>query len=431
MALRFRRQALKAQATPHLGTLRVGHNPRFIAMALATLLIAGSLVGFATWTDITRKARLPGVLVPSLGTLHVSAPHTGVILEVLAGEGDEVNAGRVLVRIGTDRRSRQGDTVALVMNSLAQRRTALQEERQSVAAQARQRETALSDRLRNLQLEAKQAQDELKALQLRVELAGKTVDRFEQLSRAGFVSTVVAQQKQEELLDLRLREGTARRNLTALAREAETIRAEQAAVTTALQVQVSQMDRMLSTLDQESTEVDARGEVAVIAPQPAFVTSLSLHAGQSVQAGQTLASLVPTSAPGRRSALEAHLYAPSRAMGFIEPGQPVWLRYAAYPYQKFGMAQARIVSVSRTPVNPQDLPAGHAQPMLQAARSHEPLYRITASLTSQAMQAYGATHELLPGMAFDADVIQDRRSVWEWLVEPLIAPASRRPPSGQ
>lgn len=431
MPLRFRTQALKAQASPHLGTLRVGHNPRFAGLALAALVTVGLLIGFAKWTEVTRKAHLPGVLVPSLGTLHLSAPQAGVVLEVLAREGEEVDAGRVLVRVGTDRRSRQGDTVPLVMETLSQRRAALQAERESVVAQARQRQLALRERVRNMKLEQQQAQDELKALQHRLELAGKTVERFEQLSAAGFVSPVAAQQKQEELLDLSLRERTAQRSLTALARDVHAILAEQAAAATALQLQLSQLDRLRSTLDQESTEVDARGEVAVIAPQPAIVSSLSLHAGQSVQAGQTLAGLVPTSAPGKPSALEAHLYAPSRTIGFIQPGQPLWLRYAAYPYQKFGMAHARIVSVSRTPINPQDLPAGHAQAMLHAARSHEPLYRITAALTSQAVQAYNASHPLRPGMAFDADVIQDRRAVWEWLLEPLIAPASRRSPSGQ
>lgn len=58
--------------------------------------------------------------------------------------------------------------------------------------------------------------------------------------------------------------------------------------------------------------------------------------------------------------MQAHLDAPSRAAGFVRAGQDVWLRYAALPDQKFGMARATIDSVSRTPVNPQGLPMGQA-----------------------------------------------------------------------
>lgn len=421
MSFRFRKQALAAQAAPHLGPIRAGHNLRFTAMAGASLLVCAALVAFATWTDVTRKARLPGILVPTLGTLDLTSSHSGTLLEVLAKEGDDVDAGRVVLRIGTDRRSRLGDTSTLVMSSLSQRRAALQAERLSATAQASHKEASLAERLRNMQIEQQQALDELKALQARLALARKTVERFEQLSGDGFVSAVVLQQKHEDLLDLRLREQAAQRGLTTLARDAQIVRAEQSASSAALRVQLAQLDRQQSALDQESIEVDARGEVAAVAPRSGTISSLSLHPGQSVQPGQTLVTLIPRSSVGTPSQLEAHLYAPSRTIGFVEPGQSVWLRYAAYPYQKFGMAQARIVSVSRTPVNPQDLPAGQAQTLLQAAGNQEPLYRITASLATQAIHAYGMVHALRPGMALEADVIQDRRAVWEWLLEPLFA----------
>jgi membrane fusion protein len=424
VSLRFRKQALAAQAAPHLGAIRAGHNPRFTSIAAASVIVCAALVAFAMWTSVTRKTRLPGILVPTLGTLDLTASHTGTLLEVMVKEGDEVDAGQTLLRIGTDRRSRNGDTSALVMDSLSQRRAALHAERLSAIAQARHRDASLAERLRNMHIEHQQAHDELKALQTRLALARRTVERFEQLSGDGFVSAVVVQQKHEELIDLGLRERAAQRGLTTLTRDAQTVRAEQTASSAALRVQLAQLDRQQSALDQESIEVDARSEVALLAPRPGVISSLSLHPGQSVQAGQTMITLVPRTPLGTPSPLEAQLYAPSRTVGFLQPGQSVWLRYAAYPYQKFGMAQARIVSVSRTPINPQDLPAGHAQSMLQAARSHEPLYRITASLASQVIRTYGADHTLRPGMALDAHVIQDRRAVWEWLLDPLLATAS-------
>lgn len=99
----------------------------------------------------------------------------------------------------------------------------------------------------------------------------------------------------------------------------------------------------------------------------------------------------------------------------------MWLRYAAYPYQKFGLARGEVVEVSQTPIAPQDLPAGQQQALLLAAQANEPLYRIAVNLARQSIEAQGMTQMLRPGMALEADVVQDKRAVWEWLFEPLIS----------
>lgn len=95
------------------------------------------------------------------------------------------------------------------------------------------------------------------------------------------------------------------------------------------------------------------------------------------------------------------------------------------PYQKFGMLSGQVREVGRTPVMPQDLPGGMAQTLLTAAQAQEPLYRITVALQAQGLQAFGRPQPLKAGMTLDADVIQDRRAIWEWVLEPLLA-ARRR-----
>ena len=53
--------------------------------------------------------------------------------------------------------------------------------------------------------------------------------------------------------------------------------------------------------------------------------------------------------------LEARLYGPSRAIGFVRPGQRVLLRYDAYPHQKFGHYAGTVTAVSRATVSPGEL----------------------------------------------------------------------------
>ena len=134
-------------------------------------------------------------------------------------------------------------------------------------------------------------------------------------------------------------------------------------------------------------------------------------------------TLLPQAAPGNaaQDTLQAHLYAPSHTAGFVRPGQTVYLRYAAYPYQKFGLYAGRITAVSSTPFAPNELPPNLAQQLLSQAGSNQALYRINVQLADQSIRAYGEDVALKPGLTLEADVLQERRKVWEWVLEPVLA----------
>jgi membrane fusion protein len=153
----------------------------------------------------------------------------------------------------------------------------------------------------------------------------------------------------------------------------------------------------------------------VRAPQDGVVSAVLASPGQTVTAAAALASLVPTG-----SALQAYLYAPSSAVGFLRAQQPVLLRYHAFAYQKFGHQRGRIERISLAPLQAAEL-AGQAW----AGDAREPMYRITVALERQQMQAYGAMQALVPGMQLDADVPIERRKLYEWLFEPVLGMANR------
>jgi membrane fusion protein len=412
----FRPEVLQAAQGQWLGSIRIARPPSFAWVTSIAMALAAALIAFAVLGQVSRKARLPGLLLPSEGLIGVSAPQAGTVAELLVSEGQQVQAGQPLLRLSSPRLLTGGDATALAAQALAQRRSALD---------------ALNDRLRSLQTEARQAEAELDTHRLRAQLAAKSQARFEELGRSGFVSPAQTQQKHEELLDLQLRERNAQRNSEALQREIQSLQAERQANRTALATSLAQLERSLASLSQEVHENEARGGLIVAAPQAGTVSALVPHAGQAVQPGQTLLSLVPEAraghdtghnTPGSSAApLQAQLYAPSRTAGFVQAGQTVWLRYAAYPYQKFGMAQGTVAAVSQTPIAPQDLPAGQAQALLAAAQSQEPLYRITVNLAQQHINTYGQAQALKAGMSLEADVMQERRAVWEWVLEPVLA----------
>ena len=143
------------------------------------------------------------------------------------------------------------------------------------------------------------------------------------------------------------------------------------------------------------------------------VAALPLDRGQTAQPGAVVAVLTAGDSP-----LEAELYAPSRAAGFVREGQEVRLMYQAFPHQKFGVGEGRVISVSRTVLAPSEV----SIPGLQV---QEPVFRVRVKLDKSSVAAYGETMPLQPGMLLTADVVIDRRSLLEWLLDPLYA-AGRR-----
>jgi membrane fusion protein len=442
----FRSEVTQSKQASWMGPIHLAHNPRFSIVAGLALVLAGALLAFGAWGKVARKVRVPGVLMPQWGTVELSPAISGVLLEQRVKEGDWVEQGQVLFVVNTDKSSAEGSTASLLASHLAQRRSTLLAERASRLAQNRQREVHLADRIHSLSVETAQATQEHALAKRRVELAQKTSARFEQMAAEGFVSDIQAQSKQEELIDLQARLENTLRNGLALSREQNAAEADLALLQKQLAIDLLQLERNLASLDQETAEIQSRKTSSVLAPQAGQVSTVHLSLGALAQAGQTIASLVPrttslvsshmsshlssqmsTDAPDPSAhTLVAALFAPTRTAGFIQPGQEVWLRLAAYPYQKFGLAKGRVLKVSGTPIAPQDLPHGQGTALMASTQSKEPLYRIQVELASQHVMAFGQAHSLRPGMTLDADVIHDVRGIWEWVFEPLLAIHARQ-----
>ncbi|WP_083458956.1 HlyD family efflux transporter periplasmic adaptor subunit [Amantichitinum ursilacus] len=132
--------------------------------------------------------------------------------------------------------------------------------------------------------------------------------------------------------------------------------------------------------------------------------------GQMAAATEALAMVVPAGAQ-----MQVELYAPSKSVGFIKTGARVGLRFAAYPYQKFGVQYGHVQSVSRVALTPADV-------ILRAPfswQSKEAHYRVVIALDKPTVTAYGREETLTAGMAVAGDVALDSRRLYEWALEPL------------
>jgi membrane fusion protein len=197
-----------------------------------------------------------------------------------------------------------------------------------------------------------------------------------------------------------------------------TVSAELGELPLRLGKEMATLERSAAQIGQERAEAEARREIVMTAPGDGTVTAIQAVVGAAGGSAVPLLAIVPED-----HRLEAHLYGASRAVGFVQPGQRVLVRYPAFPYQRFGHHEGVVASVSRTAVGPADLPpplagvAGRGGP----GGAAEPIYRIVVELARQNVDAYGQSMALQPGMTLEADVLLDRRRLAEWALEPLYA----------
>ena len=380
------------------------------------LLVAVLVFSFLFFGEYTRKARVSGYLVPENGFIRLIAPQAATVLESHASEGLGVHKGDVLFVLAVGQSTPSGDTQAAVEASLAARQKSLHGSALEQAELETTRLGAIDRRLEAMQreLESMAAEDTLQ--HQRLALAEESLAQYQAYRRDNFVSEAQLRTKSEELFAVKAQVIALERQHAAHRREIDALQAERRELPLRARAQQGEIDRDLAAIAQQSAENSAREKIVVRAPQDGTVSAVVAEAGQSVAAAEVLASVIPAG-----SGLQAQLFAPSSAVGFVRPDQTVMLRYQAFPYQKFGHQSGRVTQVSRAPLQASELAA---LPFL-AASPGEPLYRITVSLDRQSVQAYGQAQPLAPGMQLDADVVLDRRHLIEWIFEPVLGIAGR------
>lgn len=415
MSTLFRAEALEARRRQWLGEVRLVR-PVGLSVLVAVLLLSAVAIGaWLVLGQYTRKAHVVGVLVPDRGWVRLVAPEGAMVVERRVSEGQAVKAGDVLFVLSLDRQTQAGAAQQRVQRSLDQRQSSLAESVRSQQRLAEEQDSALRQRQRALAGEATQIDAEMGLQQQRLVLAQQALARLEALRGDNFVSSAQVQAKHEEVLGLQAQLKNLDRQRAALAREAATLEGQRRELPLQTRNRAAELEREAAALAREAADSDAVREIVIRAPTDGTVGAVSAERGQTAPKDTALASLLPADAQ-----LQAHLYAPSSALGFLRPEQVVQMRIAAFPFQKFGHQVGRIHQVSRTP-----LQSGELAALPLAARPGEPMYRITVALERQDVLAYGQRQTLAAGMQLEADVLLDRRRLIEWLFAPVLGLAGR------
>jgi len=405
----FRQEAIDAQREKLLGEVSKARPVPMWVFTLLTAVFAGALIVFAFVGQYTRRERVEGYLEPDVGTARVNAPDAGVVADLMVKEGDEIAAGQPLVKLSQERTTAGGISASeMVRRELTARLHSLASELAQVAMLGEQQSAQARKRVDDLKKQLDQAAAEVRAQQQRLASAQLESQRFAQLVKEGFASEAMARDRRNDLLDQTTKLESLRGNEAAIERELRTAQAEVPLIELRTRTQLQQIEQRKSELQQSLVQEEAHTESEIRAPIAGIVTNIAVTRGASVAADSALATIMP-----KGGGLRAQLLVPTRAIGFIEPGNPVVMRYDAFPFQRFGQYRGKVASVGRT--------VWSAGERVGPLTVHEPVYRIEVALEAQTVRTGAQEFPLRAGMLVNADILLEKRTVFEWVFEPVLA----------
>jgi len=378
-------------------------------MVWSIIAATAAVIVFLFFAEYARKETVAGFLTPSSGTAKVFASRQGTVSAVYVEQGQEVDAGQHLLTVATGDVAATGEDVNVtILQTLEQQRLSLS--RQIAAevqrtASERERLTAQMERLETerafIGLQMATQRERIRGLEHLAANGAKLIGRglvseIDQKHREG----AVLEQRQALIsLDQKMTERNG--NLTEARFNLDQLRFKQAEKIQALHSQ-------LSTVQQRIAEVNGRQAYIVKAPIAGRISLLQTSVGQPADPQRLAMEIVPSGSP-----LQADLFIPTRAIGFVEVGQTVRILYDAFPYQRFGTYQGKIARVSQTVIMNPD--------KFAPVDIKEPAYKATVALDRPDVDAQGRRIPLQPDMLLKADIILEARPLALWLLAPLLS----------
>ncbi|MBS1191327.1 MAG: type secretion rane fusion protein, HlyD family [Rhodocyclaceae bacterium] len=413
---------------------------RKVLWTLLVLLLALLLWAVVGRLDIVAVAE--GKLIPQSYVKIVQPAEAGIVKDILVKEGETVKAGQILMRM--DALITEADAKSLAADAQRKRLTLRRIDAElggqpfrvevgdppdlarEVESQHRANRAALAAALAEERSRLVKATQELAAAeQVRKKLAETLPhyrgqdEAFEKLAKDGFAGPLMASDKKRERIEkeqeLKTQEFLIESARASIQQSEKKLAQLESDYRRQLHTERNDIQGQATKLDQEIAKQAHKQELLELrAPQDAVVKDLATHtAGTVVQPGTVLLTLVP-----QEETLRAEVWVSNEDIGFVRPGQPVKLKFAAFPFQKYGMVEGTVEHVSADAADNATGNGNASSPDL--GRKSQPLvYKALVALQAMALQMDGERFPLSAGMQANAEIKLGDRTVLEYLLSPV------------
>ncbi|MBO1256938.1 HlyD family efflux transporter periplasmic adaptor subunit [Alteromonas sp. 5E99-2] len=406
----FREQAVNHMTNNLLGKVLVVPKTSATWISLFLIFWATITLVWICTAQYAKQVTVSGWLEPNIGvTNHFSALSNGIVSDIFITPEQYVEKGQPLLRITSERRNFAGEMFnQLIKEELLQKRKLLNEELSRLTIQYTKKQDFLSSQQRQLNEEYSTLAEVQLSTRQQYDLAEKYAEKMTLLHKKGWVSDIDLNSASSQSLQLKTQLGNLNREVSQLDKQYQSIVEEITLLPSSNEQSKNQISQEIAEINQRIIQLDAADSEIVFAKKSGLVSDIYVHKGKRVDE-KPLLTIVP-----QNIEFTAMIPVPTQSAGFIKEGQPISIRYDAYPHEKFGTHEGVIDSISDSILLPNEV--NNAATTISA-----PVYMVKARLNTTQIYAYGESVPLKSGNTFTADVTLGERTVIEWLFEPLLS----------
>jgi len=403
----FRQEAIDAGRDRLTGTVVAAVPPgsRLYTALIAT--VVAMLVALMCLGQYATRVTVKGVVANGGGISRVHPPAPAEVQEVLVAEGARVQRGTPLVTVSlTQGRDPGGEGIASRLAELDRQDQELTRQLSLASSLGSADTSGLVQQKSGLAESIASLDRQRGFISGQIALAQADTSRTVRLAKEGAGTQRQVEESRATLLSLRLESEKLNERLAAQRDSLRTLDAQIASRRIGADQSLSQLAGQRAQLAEQRAQLLRQDRLTLSAPVAGVIGDVAARVGQHIEPDSSLVTVVPGT-----SAVEVQLYAPSRAIGFVRPGQEVRLMFDAFPYQKYGAGRGRVTWVSDVPTDPATLDAGLA--------ITEPVFRVRVALEG-GLRDEAARNPLRPGMTLSANLLLEKRRLWEVFLDPIL-----------
>ena len=383
-----------------------------LSTKIITWLIAASvalLVVYLFLGQYARRETVLGYLTPTAGTAKIFALQQGTIKESYVKEGQGVEKEQPLLAVETSQIAvNDQDVNTSMLATLGAQRNLLMNQIAAEEERRKSEHARLAASIGGLETEISELQAQIDSQNEQIRLSNSLISSVIGLKAKGIISELEYKRRELAALEQKQKLNSLNQQFAARQNQLTETRYSLEQLPTVMAGKVQNLRSELATTEQRIAEITGRRAYVIRAPAAGRISTLQATVGQFADPRRLLMEIIPN-----ESVLQAELFVPARAIGFVEPGQEVRILYEAFPYQQFGTYRGRVNNISQTMLTKSDVSG--------PIDLKEPAYRVTAALDRSDIDAYGKRIPLQADMLLRADIILEKRSFMSWFLDPLLS----------
>lgn len=380
---------------------------------------------FGTWAwfgKVQEVSHAQGRLVPQGEVYKVQPVSQGEIAKILVKEGQHVQAGDVIIKLDSRLADAEIDRLQQSLSAyrlqLSQSQSLIEQTQLGLATQqaiANAETRAQEATIDRINVSTQTTQSILNQLQKESSAYEARLSRLKPLLEEGVIAKdrifEIEQSLQERHRAVLQQQGQLNESL----KETDRLQAELSQQKAKGQYSQLEAKQRIQQLEMEASQLKAKiaetetllkaahtqlEQLYLYAPVSGLVSSLKVqNSGEVAQPGKTVAEIIPEHAPLILSAI-----LPNDEAGLVQAGMKAQIKFNAFPYQEYGIASGKVISIS---------------PDAEIDERMGAVYQVKIALDRKAVSHEGRRIDLKAGQTAQAEIVTRQRRILDILLDPI------------